>query len=114
MMTRKNLNGGKKSSGGDVRQFGVPVQHKRQCIGKDGWTGAGLYGFRREMPPKRSRTRNSAEKSKYVTCNGMQPNATGKLALDIGVSATIASFSESNGAGSPKITGSTLSNCHGS
>ena len=67
-----------------MRQFGVPVQHKRQCIGKDGWTGAGLYGFRREMPPKRSRTRNSAEKSKYVTCNGMQPNATGQLALDIG------------------------------
>jgi hypothetical protein len=32
----KNFSGGKKSSGGDVRQFGVPVQHKRQCIRENG------------------------------------------------------------------------------
>ena len=36
------------------------------------------------MSPESARTGNPAEKSKYVTCNSMQPRAAGQLTLDIG------------------------------
>src|SRR6185295_9304869 len=36
------------------------------------------------MSPESARAGNRAEKSKYVTCNSMQPHAAGQLTLDIG------------------------------
>ena len=52
-----------------MRQFGIPVQHKHECISEDGWAGARLDGFSRQMPPESARAGNRTEKSKDVTCN---------------------------------------------
>jgi hypothetical protein len=67
-----------------VRQFGIPVQHKHECISEDGWTGARLDGFSRQMPPESARAGNRTEKSKDVTCNSVQSHATRQLTFDIG------------------------------